>query len=113
MSEASSILVFGRDPLLLDTRASILRLAGYRVIALTPKEGTPPTEAVNLLVLCHTLTAAERNALQLFAAAQRPAAGLLCLTPTEGSLEGFPDHFNIFDGPAKFVETVQKLLIRR
>ena len=113
MSEPSSIFVFGRDPLLLGTRADVLRHAGYRVIALTPKEGPPTTEAINLLVLCHTLTVAERNALQLFAAAQRPAAGLLCLIPTEGSLEGFPDHFNIFNGPAKFVETVQKLLIRQ
>lgn len=113
MSTASSILMYGRNPLLLDTRALVLRHAGYRVKALAPGDRPPSTEAVDLLILCHTLTEAERNALLLFAASQRPAPGMLCLTPARGSLEGFTDLFNSFDGPAKLLDAVRKLIVRQ
>lgn len=110
MTTLPSILVFGREPLLLSTRASILSNAGYNVKALSPGEKPPTSEVVDLLILCHTLTEAERNALLLFASSQRPAAETLCLTPTKGSLEGCTKLFNSHEGPAKLVETVQHLL---
>ena len=109
----ASILVLGRDMPLLDTRAWVLRQAGYRVKALAPWEVIPETESVDLLILCHTITEDERDALLLMATAQRPAIRMLCLTPTAGSLQGIPNIFNSFDGPSKLIETVQKLLMNQ
>ena len=65
MTMASSVLVFGRDPLLLDTRASVLRHAGFRVQALAPSKGPQTAERVNLLVLCHTLDEALETLINL------------------------------------------------
>ena len=110
MSKASSILVFGRDPALLDTRALVLKQAGYKVRALSSWNEVPTTELVDLMILCHSLTEAERNTILRSSAAQWPTAKRLAMTPLGGSVEGMAEFFNSFEGPAKLVERVRSLL---
>lgn len=57
-----SILIFGHDARLLETRKWALLSRGYRVLTAThlaELDSIPATPPVNLLVLCHTLSAKE------------------------------------------------------
>ena len=112
MTTASSILVLGNDLTLLETRASVLKTAGYNVEASRAGEEMPSMRAVDLLIVCHTLSEAERTAVLRTASAQHPPTNTLCLTPTKGSLEGVVNLFNSYDGPGRLLETVEKLLLR-
>lgn len=113
MTQSSSILVFGRDLALLDTRALVLKQAGYKVKAFSSWEEAPETEAVDLMILCHSLTEAERTTILRSAAAQWPSARKLAMAPLRGSVEGMAEVFNSFEGPAKLVERVRNLLSGR
>ncbi|MGI4828914.1 MAG: hypothetical protein ACRYFU_12100, partial [Janthinobacterium lividum] len=60
MSAPTSILVYGRDPSLLDTRRWVLERAGYRVLTaqtLAEARHLAATEPVSVLLLCHGLSA--------------------------------------------------------
>ena len=110
MTNASSILVFGRDPALLESRALVLKQAGYKVRALSSWDEAETTELVDLMILCHSLREAERTMILRSAAAQWPSAKKLAMTPLRGSVEGRVEVFNSFEGPAKLVERVRSLL---
>ncbi|MGI4826972.1 MAG: hypothetical protein ACRYFU_02090 [Janthinobacterium lividum] len=56
MKSASSILMYGRDNCLLQTRALVLQQAGYKVATIQQWSGAQAHKKVNLVVLCHTLT---------------------------------------------------------
>jgi hypothetical protein len=115
MSLIPSILIYGHDIVLLDTRRKILALEGYEVRTTRNKCGVETAlvqKDFRLLILCHTLTLSElsqslafaraRNrqikSLQLIAYDGRPAMGLA------GNL------FAISEGPARFVRCVDQLL---
>jgi DNA-binding response OmpR family regulator len=113
MVSAISVLVFGQDAQLLETRRWLLEAAGYQVRT----TGEYPevvrildAESIRLLLLCHTLSAEECR--RVLAAANRPH-GLKTLALTAG-MGGCHDHvqtevLDALDGPAKFVSTVNRL----
>jgi hypothetical protein len=74
---AASILSYGRDPQLLETRSWVLQTRGYSVLNLTSLEemaALPPAPGVVLLLLCHTLLA--EDALAATALATRVWPGI-------------------------------------
>ena len=59
-----SILMFGRDAHLLETRQLLFQSLGYRVLTierLAELERIPQDPEIALIVLCHTLSAKERT----------------------------------------------------
>ena len=77
-----SILIFGHNARLLETRKWVLISRGYRVVTamhLVDLNRTPLTPAIDLLVLCHTLTAKESADATARACARWPAIKRLAL----------------------------------
>lgn len=111
MPPVPSILMYGRDICLLQTRALVLQHAGYRVAAVQNWLGAPAHEAIDLLILCHSLTQQQRRKALEDASDQWPTAKQLCLTPTNGPIDTDCLTFDSFGGPEKLIEVVGKLLI--
>jgi DNA-binding NtrC family response regulator len=109
-----SILVFGQDAQLLETRRWLLDAAGFQVRT----TGDYPevvrildAASPRLLILCHTLSSEECG--RVLASANRPH-GLKILALTAGKC-GCHDlmqteSLEAMEGPAKFVSTVDKLI---
>ena len=111
MARETHILICGRDAKLLCTRRLVLRSAGYHVsTTLHNIEKTPDLESVKLLVVCHTLSSAERHkALSTFAE-RGPGAKALCLVPSSGEVREGVCTLDSFAGPRKMLEVVKRLL---
>ena len=69
---STRLLIYGRDPLLLDTRRLVLQMAGFAVHstkALPEVQTQLATSAsYGLLIVCHTASAEDRHALAAMAA---------------------------------------------
>ncbi len=77
-----SILIYGRDPRLLESRRWVLESCGYRVLTarhLTDLDLISHRPPVSLLVLCHTLSSKERAAAVAHATARWPEVKKLAL----------------------------------
>lgn len=109
----SSILVYGRDQRLLETRSWVLERAGYRVVLalnLAEAEGLARTEPVEVAVLCHSLTANESRAAMVALRRLRPEVRGLVLTVGADVVDGEQEAvMNIYGGPRKLLETVNQL----
>lgn len=111
----SSILVYGRDQRLLETRSWVLERAGYRVVLAThlpEAEALAKTETVEVAVLCHSLTAEESRAALLAFRRLRPETQRLVLTVgatavTDGQQEAV---VSAYDGPRRLLEMVARLV---
>ena len=109
------ILVYGSDPLLLDTRTMVLEKAGYAVFIAreaSDVERIVLSQKISLIVLCHTLSSEKCEAALELAESRRPAMRSLVLTAgtTPCSERSHDAILSAFDGPRKLVETVEKLL---
>jgi len=109
------ILVFGRDAFLLDTRAMVLENAGFNVIktnGVADAEAILETQDVALVVLCHTLSGENREAVVKHANSLKPVVKTLLLTASAPvRLEAAPTAIlSAFDGPETLVETVDNLM---
>ena len=110
-----SILMYGRDPLLIETRRLVLERRGHRVVSTCNTADIAPsleTGSFDLFLLCHSLTTNECDRALEMARTQWPSVKRLVLT--SGSL-GCRDHepSNIFDttfGPEKLLSTVANLI---
>ena len=74
-SKHESILIYGLDPVLLDTRRMILEHAGFRVeITHNSEEFHGRTARVNydLLIVCHTVPKTEQQQIASMGNFQRP-----------------------------------------
>ena len=114
LSNSVSILVYGSDKLLLDTRTMVLENAGFRVFSATESEDAETiieTQGIALIVLCHSLSPQRCEAALRFANALQPAVKTLVLTAGAGTCpEKVPTAvLSAFDGPGELVETVQRL----
>lgn len=70
MSILSSVMFFGRDELLLQTRGRIFELAGFQVSFAEELRQVSPVvseHSVDLIVLCHSLSSTECTAVRLIA----------------------------------------------
>jgi CheY-like chemotaxis protein len=111
---ASTILMFGWDPILLRTRQMLLSRHGYVVwtaMHLGEVERLLSEKPIQLLILCYSVDEYEcARALEL-ARSRPPIQSLLLISGDYASGVPRPDGvLNIFEGPAKLVSTVAKLL---
>ena len=111
---AHTILLFGRQPDLLDTRRWVLESRGYNVaianslveIASVPKD--PP---VNVLLLCHLLTPAERTAAAALASTRWAGCITRALTQASRTPAGILGKLmHTTEGPTDLVAMVRTLL---
>ena len=114
MSAPTSILVYGRDPSLLDTRRWVLERAGYRVLtaqALAEAKHLAATEPVKVLLLCHSLSAQDSENALAAADTIRPEMRRLLITAnTHVCTARHEDHIlSAFDGPQALIAAVQEL----
>jgi hypothetical protein len=84
MAELTSILLYGQDALLLQTRQWVLEVAGYQVRRTTEfSEITLLPDPVDLLILCHSLLPEECGRACAFVSTRWPS--IRCLVLPEGA----------------------------
>lgn len=109
-----SILNVGRDQRLLETRSWVLEHAGYRVVRATDLaevEARLKAELLDVVVVCHTLSAEEcRVALQL-ARRLRPAIQRLVMTASATAVSDGQQEavLSAYDGPIALVRAVARV----
>ena len=117
MASRSCILLYGRVPLLLDTRLMVLETGDLRVLTATDideVERLITTCDVDLVIFCHTLSTQERKVALAAVHALRPQLQTLALT----SISAMPrvlseiDVLASVDGPRDLI-AVAKLLLNR
>ena len=115
VSSIESILVFGRDARLLETRQWVLETAGFRVlVALEPCQlcELVVSQSWDLLLLCHSLSSAERQEAVATAKSAKPEMRYLIITAqtpihTIGHLEAT---VSCFDGPMALIVAIRRLI---
>jgi DNA-binding NtrC family response regulator len=117
MSTPTTILVYGRDTGLLQTRQWLLEASGYRVLTATEiseVKGLVAEEGIDLLILCHSLSTEETQEALAAVAAPRPKIHTLIMAAYYGSHpSGMPDAvLEVMDGPAQLVSVVERLVQR-
>lgn len=106
-----SILLYGRDAHLQETRKWVLQSRGYRVLTiqrLTELNRIPLTPPIALLVLCHTLTSKECAEAIARATSRWPEIKKLALV-RDGSRKPSGDLGQVMhalDGPTRLAATV-------
>jgi len=119
MSNPACILVYGRDPSLLETRCMLLETTGSKVHATTEPEQAEQIireERPDLLVLCYTLSPEDRTNILSAAQHLRPEMKTLILT-ADGTSETGNGDLDIFTGAralrAKVVEMLDSGAVSR
>ena len=114
-SSPISILIYGRDSRLLETRKWVLESCGYRaltVMHLADIDRIPPSPPVSLLVLCQTLSVKERAAALAHATSRWPDIKKLALIQngSRKSTAILRQVRHTLDGAARLVDTVRELV---
>lgn len=112
---SETVLVHGSDEALLSTRTMVLENAGFRVLSSVDQaeaEAVIERGDIALVVLCHSLSSEDCDAVVKVANEQNPPLKTLVLTAGESKCAEHSPAASIsaFDGPRKLVETVQFLL---
>ena len=115
MQPTRTVLIYGHDPLLLQTRRRILEQAGYTAWAaevLDEVESIITTNAVGLLIVCQTLSDEEGEAAITLAHQIRAEMKTLVMSLTRQRLLKTAQEtpFNVSTGPRNLLDTVQKLM---
>lgn len=110
----SSVLIFGRDTSLLDTRALILARAGYLVLTATDAleaNRILASQPIHLLILCHTLADEERRNVLSVAHASQPALRTLALVANAAHYAADSPEaiLSTLDGPRTLLAAVHEL----
>ena len=115
LTSKPSALIYGWEPVLLETRKLIFQHAGYRVSAvadLTAAEAILATDGPDLYVLCHTLPEEQRERALKGAHEKRPHMRNLILS--RGDLEatlGDTDYvFYALQGPRAMIAAANRIL---
>ncbi len=117
MTSPSCILLYGRVPLLLDTRLMVLETGDLRVLTardIDEVERIITTCDIDLVIFCHTLSTQERKVALAAVHALRPQLQTLALT----SISAMPrllseiDVLASVDGPRDLI-AVAKLLLNQ
>ena len=114
LSAALSILAFGRDTRLLQTRQWVLESAGFRVLAVRELGGVCElvvSQSFDLLLLCHSVTSAERH--EAIAAAQSAQPNMRYLSMTKQTpLQAVRQRdatISCFEGPGALIAAINRL----
>jgi len=114
MKPAHTILLFGRQPDLLDTRRWVLESRGYGIAianSLVEMASLPKDPPVRVVLLCHLLTPAERTAAAALAATRWPGSITRALTQATRVPTGILGRLmHTCDGPTDLVSMVRTLL---
>jgi hypothetical protein len=115
MPSQISILLYGRDEQLLGSRLLLLQKSGYRVFVATGLaqiDALSHTEAIDLLILCHSLTLEESGRALAFSQSRWPFMKSLILSAVGSWSEtGNPDRvFDTSRGPTRLLVTLGQLL---
>jgi len=115
MPSSGTVLIYGHDPLLLQTRSRILKQAGYTVWTaevLDEVKAIIGANAVVVLIICQTLPDEEGEAVIKLAHQLRPEMKTLVMSLARQRLlktsREIP--FNVSRGPRNLLETIQKLM---
>lgn len=113
--EPALILAFGHNPNLLETRQWVLQSRGYRVItaeALSAFELIPRTKMVSVVLLCHSLSAQEREGAIAISRSRWPGCQHLALEPDHGRAPTgiLGQLLHTQDGPAQLITRIENLL---
>jgi hypothetical protein len=110
------ILIYGRDSLLLNSRRMVLQHAGYNVTASSDLHSIRElltSQIFEIFVVCHTLSAAERESALAISHALHPRPLNLILNTASSHYFGGPeDEITAFCDPESFVATVSELYSR-
>ena len=114
---APSILLYGRDGHLLETRRLILESSNFQVrtvSSLLALNETISTHQIDILILCHSLSSEECKRALDVAHVHSPGIKTLVLTAHDSicaSLAGEDDNvLDTWEGPRVLLDTVQKLV---
>ena len=115
MFNSGTVLIYGRDRILLETRSWMLQRAGYKVsiaMELAEAEQVLSSEKVVLSILCHTLSSEQRSKTIAKAEELWPNMKKLLLTASSfPSIEGTAEEiFHTSAGPGALVATVNRLM---
>ena len=112
MAENNHIMICGRDLELLKTRQMVLQSAGHHVsVTLDPIGKAADLGSVELLIVCHTLSATERKVDLSTLAGSISKAKVLCLVPNAGGATEVDTYLlDSFAGPRKMLEFVKELV---
>ena len=114
MRSPPSILLYGRDISLLETRCWVLENAGFEVsTTLDPKEAAKRIEAahIDLFILCHTLSAEECASILAATHSLRPRMKTLMLSTSGSGCESKEDIvLGPFTSPKILISTVCELM---
>ncbi len=116
MSAPAAILMYGRDPQLIDTRRMVLERSGYKVLTtmnLAEIDRITAQSSLDLLILCYTLSMAECDRALASAHSQRPAIKSLVLVAGGSGCSSAQQVDGVFDameGPARLISTVGRLV---
>lgn len=115
MQTPCSVVIYGREPLLLTTRKLLLESEGFHVCCTetyTATETQLIREPVDVLVLCYTVEAQERRSILSTARLLKPKIKTLVLTIPTVALEiEDEDHvLEMHKGPVSFIEKVRQLV---
>ena len=109
----NTVVIYGRDPRLLETRQWLLETEGYHVLTITDIaqiESIPPP--VDLLILCHTGPSDECARVLDLALARWPGVRELVLVARGATTACIheSESFYTVEGPAKLISLVHHLL---
>ena len=114
MMPQAHILITGRDQHLLETRCRVLQSVGHRVTTtLSPIRLSSNLEDVQLLIVCHTLSKAERERDLSTIADSYPKLNVLCLAPTPTPLGNGVSTLDSFSGTRELLRVVNQMLLPR
>lgn len=110
-----SILVYGRDPQLLETRQWVLERAGYRVSTATELSDIAqlvPLDQICLLILCHTLSMEECGRAIALVHTRWPQVETVVLIAGQTGCRpvSSSEVVDAMEGPVKLLNAVAKLV---
>lgn len=110
-----SVLMYGHDAHLLESRKWVLESRGYRIHIiqrLTELNHIPATPAVSLVVLCHTLTPHESDEAVTRTSARWPGIKHLHLVADSSryASQVLGQVMHTLDGPARLIHMVSELV---
>jgi hypothetical protein len=115
MNKPVSIVFYGRNERLLETRSWILGNAGYRVstaMELVEFERILQSGSISLAILCHTLSAEQQREALTIAKGLRPTVKTLLLITPDLPMPGedADELLSTSEGPGALVASVNRIL---
>jgi hypothetical protein len=115
MQQHASVLLFGQDARLVETRGWVLRKTGFQIhtaLTLSDLDLIATQVTIDLFVLCDSLSSATRTQTVAFIRSRWPLAKRLIFEPSISTemLDSRESIFCAFDGPRELITAINKML---